>query len=199
MSSVKLGNLPFARAFAFGALLAATQAAAQGYVGASLGQSDVERRITNGLITSGPVDSKDTAWKLFGGYLFYPNLGLEVAYVNLGEVTYSGDFFGAAVSGGKVETSGFNVAAIGVLPLTESFAVFGKFGFFAWEVEASDTTAGIGAFTAQADGTNASFGLGLSYNFTPNLGVRAEWERFRVELFDQADADLISIGLLWRF
>ena len=80
-----------------------------------------------------------------------------------------------------------NVAAIGALPVTETFSVFGKFGFFAWEVEASDTTAGIGAFTAQADGTNASFGLGVSYNFAPNLGVRAEWERFRVELLDEAD------------
>lgn len=187
------------KALAFGAMLVATQAAAQGYVGASLGQSDVERRITSRLITSGPVDGKDTAWKLFGGYMFYPNVGLEAAYVNLGDVTYSGDFSGAAVTGGKVEISGFNVAAIGVLPLTESFSVFGKFGFFAWDVEASDTTAGIGAFTAQADGSNASFGVGVSYNFTRNLGVRAEWERFRVELFDEADADLISVGLVWLF
>jgi opacity protein-like surface antigen len=44
--------------------------------------------------------------------------------------------------------------------------------------------------------TDISFGLGLSYNFTRNLGVRAEWERFKL---DDADADPLSIGIVWRF
>jgi opacity protein-like surface antigen len=63
-----------------------------------------------------------------------------------------------------------------------------------WEAEASDTTGGA-PFSEKADGTDLSFGLGVSYSFTRNLSVRAEWERFDVD----ADVDLLSVGLVYRF
>jgi OOP family OmpA-OmpF porin len=176
-------------------LLAATQASAQAFVGGSIGQSDIDSDITGGLITSGSVDGKDTAFKVFGGYMFNRHFGVEGAYVDLGEVSYSGDFFGLPVTGGKVEVSGFNVAALGSYPITEQFSVFGKIGLFIWEAEASDTTGGV-PFSAKEDGRDISFGVGVGYNFTRNLGVRLEWERFKL---DEADADLISVGVAWRF
>jgi OOP family OmpA-OmpF porin len=151
--------------------------------------------ISAGLISSGSVDGKDTAFKVFGGYMFNRHFGVEGAYVNLGEVSYSGDFFGSPVTGGKVEVTGFNVAALGSYPVTEQFSVFGKIGLFIWEAEASDVTGGV-PFSEKDDGTDISFGLGVGYNFTRNLGVRAEWERFKL---DDADADLLSIGIVWRF
>jgi OOP family OmpA-OmpF porin len=173
----------------------APQAAAQSFVGGSLGQSDIDSDITAGLITSGSVDGKDTAWKLFGGYMFNRHFGIEGAYVDLGEVSYSGTFFGAPVTGGKVEVNGFNIAALGSYPLTDEFSIFGKIGLFLWDVKASDTTGGA-PFSDKADGTDISFGLGVGYNFSRNLGVRAEWERFEL---DDTDADLLSIGIVWRF
>lgn len=174
---------------------AASQASAQPYLGFSLGQSDIDDEITAGLITSGSVDGKDTAWKIFGGYMFHPNFGVEAAYIDLGEVTYSGEFFGSPVTGGKVEVSGFNISALGNYPVSEQFSVFGKIGLFIWDAEASDITGGA-PFSTKEDGTDISFGLGVGYNFTRNLGIRAEWERFEAS---EADANLISIGLLWRF
>jgi OmpA-OmpF porin, OOP family len=171
------------------------QALAQGFVGGSLGQSDIADDITRRLITSGLVDGKDTAFKLFSGYMFNRHLGVESAYVNLGEVSYSGEFSGDLVTGGKVEVTGFNIAALGSYPVTEQFSVFGKIGLFIWEWTASDTTAGL-PFSTKDDGTDISFGLGVGYNFTRNLGVRAEWERFKL---DDVDADLLSIGIVWGF
>ena len=184
-----------ASALAMSSLLTATHASAQAFVGASVGQSDIDEDITAGLITSGSTDSKDTAFKLFGGYMFNRHFGVEAAYVDLGEASYSGDFVGAPVTGGKVETSGFGVSALGSYPVTEQFSIFGKIGIFFWEAEASDTTGGI-PFSAKTDGTDVSFGVGVNFNFTQNLGVRAEWERFAL---DEVDADLISIGIQWRF
>jgi OOP family OmpA-OmpF porin len=184
-----------ASAIALSGTLAATQASAQAFIGGSLGQSDIDDEITTGLITSGTVDGKDTGWKLFGGYMFNQHFGVEGAYVDLGEVSYSGDFNGSPVTGGNVEVSGFNIAAIGSYPINEQFSVFGKIGLFLWDAEASDTTGGA-PFSAKEDGTDISFGLGVGYNFTRNLGVRAEWELFKT---DDADASLISIGVLWRF
>jgi len=193
---MKINKVIVASALALSGVLAAAQASAQAFVGGSIGQSDIGDEITSGLIDANQsVDGKDTAWKIFGGYMFNRNFGLEAAYVNLGEVSYSGTFGGAPVTGGKVEVNGFNVAALGSYPVTEQFSVFGKVGLFIWEADASDTTGGL-PFSAKDDGTDISFGLGVGYSFTGNLGVRAEWERFKT---DDADADLLSIGLVWKF
>jgi OOP family OmpA-OmpF porin len=191
----KTRNVLACSVLALAGSLPATQASAQGFVGASFGQSDIDEEITTGLIDSGTVDGKDTGWKIFGGYMFSRNFGLEVAYVNLGEVSYSGTFGGFPVTGGKVEVTGFNVAALGSLPINEQFSIFGKIGLFMWEAEASDTTGGV-PFSATADGTDLSLGLGVSYNFTRNFAVRAEWEMFQT---DEADATLLSIGAVFRF
>ena len=180
---------------ALAASLAATQASAQAFVGGSFGQSDIDEEITTALIDSGTVDAKDTGWKIFGGYMFNRHFGVEAAYLNLGEVSYSGTFGGLPVTGGKVELTGFNIAALGSYPLSEQFSVFGKLGLFIWDAEASDTTGGA-PFSATADGTDLSFGVGVNYNFTRNLGLRAEWEMFKT---DEADATLLSIGAVWRF
>ena len=192
---MKIRKTLVAVALALSGALAAAQASAQAFVGGSIGQSDIDDEITSGLITSGTVDGKDTAWKIFGGYMFNRHFGLEAAYVNLGEVSYSGNFFGSPVTGGKVEVTGFNISALGAYPVNEQFSIFGKIGLLRWEAEASDTTGGV-PFSATDDGVDLSFGIGVGYNFTRNLGVRAEWEFFETS---NADANLISIGLLWRF
>jgi len=192
---MKVRKTLVASALAISAALAANQASAQAFAGGSIGQSDIDDEIAAGLITAGTVDGKDTAWKIFGGYMFNRHFGVEGAYVNLGEASYSGNFFGSPVTGGKVEVTGFNVAALGSYPINEQFSVFGKIGLFLWDAEASDTTGGV-PFSAKEDGTDLSFGVGLGYNFTRNLGVRLEWEMFEAA---DADATLLSIGIAWRF
>jgi len=184
-----------AAAVALGLLAPAAPAFAEAYLGGSLGQSDIGREITEGLITSGPVDGKGGAFKLVSGYMFTPYLGIDSAYVHLGDLTYSGQFGLLPVSGGKVEASGFNVALLGSYPLTPELALIGKLGIFFWEWTARDTTAGQPFATAE-DGSDLSFGLGLSYSFGRRWAVRAEWERFKLE---DADAELLSVGVLWRF
>ena len=91
-------------------VLAASQASAQAYLGGSVGQSDIDEQITTGLITGGSVDGKDNAFKIFGGYMFNRHFGIEGAYVDLGEVSYSGNFFGTPVTGGRVEVTGINIS-----------------------------------------------------------------------------------------
>lgn len=190
---MKVRKILAASALALGGALAATQASAQAFVGGSIGQSDMDGSITQDLVTSlTTFDGKDTGFKVFGGYMFNQYFGVEGAYVDLGEASYNGTFFGQPATGGRVEITGFNVAALGSYPVTPEFSVFGKIGLFIWDAEASDS---IGL--AKADGSDISFGLGVSYNFTRNLGVRAEWERFKV--VNDADADLLSIGFVYRF
>lgn len=192
---MKIRKILAASALALSGALVAISASAQPYVGASLGKSDISEDIAAGLITSGSVDGKDTGWKIFGGYMFNKYVGVEGAYVNLGEASYSGTLFGVPVTGGRVEVTGFNVAGVGSYPVTEQFSVFGKLGLMRWEAEANDITGGV-PFSDKVDGSDFFFGLGVGFNFTRNLAVRAEWERFKIE---DADASLVSVGLLWRF
>ena len=189
-------------ALALGGLMAASQASAQAYmsasglyVGGSIGQTSFDKDIARGLLTSGRVDTSDTGFKFFGGYQFNRNLGLELAYVDLGKASYSGFAGPDPVVGGKVEVTGFNLSAVGAWPVAANFDVFGKIGFLAWEDKASDVTGGV-PFSDKIDGTDLSFGFGAAWHLTRNVRLRVEWERFRV---DDTDADLFSVGAVYKF
>jgi OOP family OmpA-OmpF porin len=132
--------------------------------------------------------------KFFGGYQFSRNFGLELAFVDLGEAGYSGTFQGLPVTGGTVKTSGLNFSVVGTWPLNASFDFFGKVGAFSWESKASDVTAGV-PFSEKEDGTDLSFGLGVTYNMTKNFGIRAEWERFKAV----DNISLLSVGVAYKF
>jgi len=177
-------------------LVAASAVPAQGfYIGGSVGQSDYDdNNAIPDLITSGSVDGSDTGFKIFGGYQFNQHFGLELSWVDLGKAGYSGRFGAANVTGGTVDASGLNFSAVGTLPLGSNFALFGKIGFFVWESDASDLTGGL-PFSGTADGSDVSYGIGASLNFTRNLGIRVEWERFKAV----GDIDLLSIGVVFRF
>jgi OmpA-OmpF porin, OOP family len=180
------------------AALAQSSAQQGWYFGGSIGKSDIDESVATDfpLITSGgPVDGKDTGWKLFGGFMFNRNFGVELAYVDLGKASYSGVFGPLPVTGGSVEVTGFNVAGIAAIPVTDAFSLFGKLGIYSWEAEAKDTTAGF-PFSDTFDGNDLFFGAGISYSFTRNLSLRGEWERFKL---DDVDADLLSVGFVYRF
>jgi hypothetical protein len=176
-------------------LLAASEASAQGYVGGSFGQGNLSDGIFAPLITSGRADRDTTAFKLFGGLQLHPNFGVEIAYVDLGDASYSGSFFGLPVTGGKVEASGFNLSGVASFPASAAVSIFGKLGLFLWDLEASDTTGGL-PFAASAGGSDLSFGFGLDYRVSANWLLRAEWESFKLE---DDSARLISIGIVYRF
>jgi OOP family OmpA-OmpF porin len=143
------------------ATLAAAPAFAQGYIGAGLGSSKITG-FDNGTITGGNT-SKGTA-KVFGGFQFTPNWGLEVQYSDLGRR----DLSNAGVAAGSMSTSQFGVSGTGTLPLSSNFSLLGKLG-----VSANRTTG-----TASANNSGLLVGLGVAYNFTPALSARLEYEDF---------------------
>src|SRR4029453_12634116 len=109
------------------ALMAATAAQADTqpgfYAGAGIGSAKVGDDISG-------VDDSDTGFKIFGGYTFTENWGVEVSYFDFGE---------ASVSGGNVSASvgvtGLSASAVGRLPVSDMFAVYGKLGFASYDVD----------------------------------------------------------------
>lgn len=168
-----------------------------GYAGVSLGVADIDRSVASPALIdlgTGTVDGRDTGFKLFGGYMFNSVFGAELAWMNLRGVRYSGTFQGSAVTGGEIDFNGFNLSAVGAVPMGP-LVIFGKVGFLLWDAEWSDMTGGA-PLSGSFDGTDVSFGVGVSLNFTRNLGLRAEWERSKLI---NADADFVSAGLVYRF
>lgn len=138
------------------------------------------------------MDDTDTAYKIFGGYNFNKNIGLELAYVDLGEVSFNGTIGGTAVTG-SVDTQGFNISAVFTAPINDRFSIFGKVGAFTWDSDFTASSAAVRA-TASDSSTDFSAGTGAAYNFNKNLSVRTEYE-----YFDDVDASLWTVGLAYKF
>lgn len=191
--------MKFKRALVGSAILASalfsSAVMAQGYIGASIGQSELKEDCIAGVT----CDFKDTGFKLFGGYMFTPNLGVEGAYVDLGKARIATFVPGVGVANGDVKGNGFALYGKGVLPL-DNFALFAKLGFSYLDTELTVSAPGFGSASESESNANFAWGLGAAYNFTKNLGVRVEFERFRPEFQgEKSDVDLLSVGVMYRF
>lgn len=184
-----------------------------GYLGASAGQSfsdlDHEKMagsaLGSGFGTSAfSADERDMGYKLYGGYQFNRYFALEGGYFNLGRFDYHSDTLPSGTLRGDLELQGLNLDAVGLLPLTDKFSLFGRVGVT--RVEANDNFRTTGAATVPDPSnthreTGYKFGGGLQYALSESVAVRAEAERYRVDHArgDDGDVDLYSVGVLYRF
>jgi OmpA-OmpF porin, OOP family len=180
--------------FAASMALAGMAQAQEGYVGLGVGQSRADVDCTGTL----SCDKTDTAFKLYGGYMFMPNFGVEGGYHNLGKfkATFVDNVLGTVNS--EFKGDGFALFGVAAYPI-DQFSVFGKLGFASTKIKLSASAAGASA--SQSDrSTNVAWGLGAGYKFTKELGARAEFERFRAEFQgEKDDINVFSIGLQYSF
>ena len=162
------------------------------YIGGSVGEASGDCNAT----AQTSCDDKDSAWKIFGGYQLNRNFAVELGYSDLGEVSSSGPF------GTKVESTLWDLVAVGSLPLDNNFSLYGKLGAYRAEAELSSNV----GVSGDKKTTDLTYGLGARYDFTRNLAVRAEWQRYQgievpntVLTSGDSDADVLNIGVLWKF
>ncbi|MBX3705830.1 MAG: outer membrane beta-barrel protein [Pseudomonadales bacterium] len=160
---------------AFGAGTAAAAEDHWGYAGASIGNAKV--KIQDDL----RVSEWDTAWKVYGGYMFNENIGAEFTWHDMGSVR-DGAFRVTDLNGAAAQV-------IGVLPLG-SFDLFGKIGYMYYDAEFQ-----VGTSSPTRTGFELAAGFGARYN-VGNFGIRAEAEAFDVGF---ADLYVLSIGAQYRF
>ncbi|HEX7810660.1 MAG TPA: outer membrane beta-barrel protein [Burkholderiales bacterium] len=187
-----------------------------GYFGVAAGQSMVdldEGEINASLASIGlgantTVDDTDTGFKIFGGYQFNNNLAIEGAYSRFGKFASNSTITSGGSGTANGEWSGYSldVAALGMLPLGEKFTLFGRAGLSVWNLDFDFTASGPGGTATLSEsesGVSPLLGLGASFNFTPTIALRAEYERhFAVgdeETTGDGDIDLISVGLVFKF
>ena len=184
------------------------------YGGLNVGQSYAkidETRITSDLATAGLTttafkkDEKDLAYKLFGGYQFNRYLAVEGGYFNLGQFGYTAKTTPAGTLDGTIKLQGLNLDLVGLWPFTEKFSAFGRLGMNYAQAKDNFTRTGAVTLPTNANpsekGSNYKAGLGLQYDFTRSLGMRAEAERYRINdgVGNKGDINMLSLGLVYRF
>lgn len=154
------------------------------YAGAGFGFTDydidtnaIDTAILAGSATTSTTtgDDSDTGVKVFAGYMFTPNYGVEVSYNHLGKAkvttngTSSTDFKGSTLG----------VDLIGVQPLTNSISGFGKIGLHYADF---DGTHSVGTANVSYDsGIALHYGLGADFAISRDFSIRAEWEYFDID------------------
>jgi OOP family OmpA-OmpF porin len=195
----KLCRILLAGVFSATSIAVSSVAQAQGwYGGVGFGQSKVD--IVCDLDITCDSDDTDTGWKLFVGNQFNPNVAVEFGYVDLGQAKGSGTDSFLGISSVDFESTGFNLALVGFLPVGNSVNLMGKLGIFRWDMDVNASSSVFGSGSASDSGTDLMFGLGASFDIGKTTAVRIEWEQFTdVGDVDGGDVDLLSASLVFRF
>lgn len=115
----------------------------------------------------------DTGFKIFGGYQFHRNIAAELGY-------------GLLFDKSGVEVTAIELVAVGMWPINNQFSIIGKLGFANVDVETS---------LGGDDKTELTYGIGVQWDFSRNLGLRALWQRYDTD----EEVDWIAVGVQWRF
>jgi OOP family OmpA-OmpF porin len=168
--------------------------AAGGYVGGGFGQSTYD--VDDAGMTTTSRDENGSGFKLYGGYEFDQNWGVEVGYANLGKLKNVYNVMGTNVTVSAKSYSMY-VAGTGTLPLNEQFSLFGKLGLATNHISVDGSASG---FTASDSGSKSGmmFGVGAAYNVTKNVAVTLEYENFG-KVAEDAKAQMWTVGARYKF
>lgn len=187
-------------AIAAPAVIAADMAAddAGWYAGLSAGRADFD--VSCSSIGFSSCNDEDTGWKVYGGYQFTKNWGVEFGYVDFGELDGKGTI-GGVLRKIPAETDGWTLSGVGTLLFTDRFSGFAKLGIIRADVEEKKIVGGV-LVSDDDRSTEWTAGLGVKYDFINNISLRAEWERFNNVSDSSAgkdDINLLTIGVVFKF
>ena len=208
---IRFGSLT--AALFLGALPAHSQwyaGASGGASRASLDRADRSEQLAdlgflNSVTTS---DERDTMFRVHGGYRLHRYLAVEVGYTDLGKFRLSSTVLPAGSLETSIRSDGPDISAVGLLPLNEGLQLFARVGGFNARTKASYASGGSvrlidGGQEQTHRSTKAVYGVGVMYELTRNLGLRAEWTRYGnlggALTGGEHDADAVSAGVQWRF
>jgi OOP family OmpA-OmpF porin len=162
------------------------------YVGGSLGVATTTASLNNSDVDLSVTDKTDQALSLRTGYRFNSNLAVEGGYADLGKMKYQQSGW----PNGAIKTTLWHIDAVGILPLADKIAIFGKLGMARMNYEEEGYS---------AHKTTPHLGFGVSYALAPTLDVRAEYDHYGKARFSEGEESLdlrssqFSLGMDYRF
>jgi len=173
-----------------------------------LNASDLDSALSNQGITGSSTigDHHDTSFGADVGYRFNRNFALEGGYTDFGKFNYSSMVSAPAADTvqGEYKAHAWSLSGVGIAPLDDQWAVFGRAGLTRTGVDLSANSA-TGATSPGGVSQSANglvFGGGATYDFTQNWYGKLEADRYtRVGDANtgRADVDVYSLGVGMRF
>lgn len=164
---------------------------------ATVGAAQAQTTATRGYVGVGvatakntTIDSYKSSAKIYGGYDFDQNLGLEAGYTDFRDADYR-------VGGINGTTKGYGTYVAGkyTVPVNEQVAAYGKLGL-AYSKRSISDSAGL---NYDNHDTGAYAGVGLQYKLNQNVALNAEYERYGKSKDFGAKADVWTVGMKYNF
>jgi len=166
------------------------------YVVGDVGESKVEFDAGNNYSLS----KTDTTYSLGVGFDINNFFAIEVAYRDLGTIKDDGDYYdqyGDYSWSTKRDTTAIQASVVGKLPISNVFDVYGRLGFAKIDLDykySEDT----GYRESSSDSENkALFGVGASFNVTPEFAIRAEYNQYAK--IEDTKFSALTVGATYRF
>jgi OmpA-OmpF porin, OOP family len=183
------------------------------YAGANLSRTDAKTGddldhvfANQGLTTSSSLDRHADAYSLDLGYQVNSNFAVEGSYVDLGKHNFTSSVSAPAADtmSGDLKPRDYGVSAVGILPIDAGWAAYGKAGLLRVKTDLDASSTGAVAVSgASQDNTSATYGLGVSYDFTKAVAGKLEWNRYQDvgdrEVTGQSNINLVSGGVAFQF
>ncbi len=183
-----------ASAAAVGAAKAQTTSAGRPYIGVGVASAEHNYSLDGMGATNLNSDGWKASAKVFGGYDFTQNLGLEVGYTDLRSSDFSYTRDGKGVNGYS-DGYGAYVAGKYNMPLNDQFSAYGKLGvaYSKRKVEAND-----GQHIDYHD-TGAYAALGVEYKLNQKVSFVGEYERYGKSKDYGAKPNVVTVGVKYSF
>ncbi len=198
------------------ALLASPLASAQDpywYGGANIGRTEtgmddaqaVSRLLTAGYTTASiDADDDDYGFKLLAGYRFNRNFAIEGSAFDLGKFGFRQVLVPDANLAGNIRPMGYGLDLAGFLPMSDVNSLFARVGLNYAELRESFSARNLASHPfpkSSNNDFNLKFGVGFQHDFSDNLAMRIEAERYRLDettgMMD--DGRMYSLGVVYRF
>ncbi|KGJ96405.1 outer membrane beta-barrel protein [Colwellia psychrerythraea] len=167
------------------------------YIGVAAGQAEVS------INDAGNEDFGKTL-KLFGGYMFTPNLGMEVSYTDVGDGVWV-DWTDCDSDGCYTKTREF-AGNVYTLSLVTKFKLIGD-AHFIGNLGYHSTTTDLytvvdydyedHTLIKESNSEDGFYGaIGLGYDITESLAVQVKYD---IMFLDAADVTNLSLGIVYKF
>lgn len=137
--------------------------------------------------------------RVAGGYQFNQNLALEVGYTRFSDIKFAG-VGGVADQNAKLSETALDFMAKPLLSLSNNFAIYAKIGLAYVKAKGTGNVNGK-PYLGYSDNWQPAFGLGFSYDLTPNVLIDLAAARFQSLGKNNVmpSADFYSVGIAYYF
>ena len=169
------------------------------YLLGDVGQGKLEADLGDDTV----YKKNSTAYSIGAGYEANKFFAVEVAYRDLGGISSSDSYTVGNTTyseSNNVDYTVFQASVIGKLPVSDVVNVYGRLGVGKISFDWTDTVRGGSYYDQESDSeskTKALVGIGASYNITPKIALRAEYNQFAK--WDDIKLSSLTVGATYAF